>query len=560
MKKFLCFVFFIIIILNAKGQNDTEIVVNLDGPNPGRLMLLLSKDSTKEPRYQITDDYNTQIAIGIDIEEGKVANQVTFPAKGQVTYPINNWNEIPEGDYYAQVVLNYYKKFNLATGHNVWLPEEMGEGQQWNSKPMNLYSKPVKINIAYNKKNKFVIEANQLIGPIEKPTNTAYVRHIEMKSQILSKFWGQPVMLGAHILIPKNFDEEPNRKYPLMIYHGHFPKDFNGFSETPPPANMDTSDYSSRFNIYGYNKLQKQEAHNFYKQWTSDTFPRFLIIEIQHATPYYDDSYAVNSACQGPYGDAITYELIPYIEKIYRGIGKKGRFLYGGSTGGWEALAAQVFYPDEYNGCFAACPDPVDFRAYTTINLYKDKNAYYTEGAITKIPKPAKRNYLGHVSSTMEMTNKYEAVLGSKSRSGQQFDIWEATFSPMDNDGYPKRVFNKETGEINSEVAAYWKENFDLVHIMKRDWNTLGKKVEGKINLYCGDMDNFYLNNAVYLAEEFLKSTVNPHYNGEVKYGDKAEHCWNGHPTLPNHITRLRYHTMYLDKIRARLKKEGIKF
>ncbi len=97
-----------------------------------------------------------------------------------------------------------------------------------------------------------------------------------------------------------------------------------------------------------------------------------IIIEIQHANPYYDDSYAVNSANLGPYGDAITYELIPYLEKKYRCLGAGwARFLYGGSTGGWEALAVQVFYPDEYNGCWAACPDPIDFRAYTVVNIYQ---------------------------------------------------------------------------------------------------------------------------------------------------------------------------------------------
>lgn len=91
--------------------------------------------------------------------------------------------------------------------------------------------------------------------------------------------------------------------------------------------------------------------------------------------------------------------------------------------------------------------------------------------------------------------------------------------------------------------------NYDLRHIMERDWSNIGKELEGKIHLYCGDMDNYYLNNAVYLAEEFLKS----YYNGEVRYGDRAEHCWNGAPDLPNYISRLRYHTLYLDKIGKRL-------
>jgi hypothetical protein len=277
-------------------------------------------------------------------------------------------------------------------------------------------------------------------------------------------------------------------------------------------------------------------------------------VEIQHATPYYDDSYAVNSANMGPYGDAITYELIPFLEKRFRAIGQGwARFLYGGSTGGWEALAAQVFYPDEYNGAFVACPDPIDFRAYTTINIYDDKNAYFYESKFKKVARPGHRDYLGHIHSTIEEMNHLELALGTKTRSGQQFDIWEAVYSPQGEDGYPKRIFDKLTGEIDPSVAAYWKENYDLRYILQRDWAKLGPKLQGKIRIYVGDMDNYHLNNAVYLMEDFLKNTKDPYYAGEVDYGDRAEHCWNGDHNNPNAISRLRYNTMYLEKILKRI-------
>jgi Putative esterase len=550
----------VLVVSSMVAQGNLKVSVSVNEAEYGRLILILSKDFSKEPRFLVTDDYKTQIAVGMDILPGETPAVFNFPNEKQYTYPIKSWSEIPSGTYNIQAVLNRYDKFDLSTGHSVLLPPDMGEGQQWNTKPMNIYSVPQKVTVSDGYTADIKITLDQYIEVLPAPKNTAWIRHISMKSEKLSKFWGRDIYLGAHILLPRDWDKETTRKYPVMINHGHYPSDFAGFRPEPVPANMDTSDYSERFKIYGYNKFQQEEAHRFYKQWTSDTFPRFLIVEIQHATPYYDDSYAVNSACQGPYGDAITYELIPYIESIYRGIGNgKARFLYGGSTGGWEALAAQVFYPDEYNGCFAACPDPIDFRAYTSINIYDDKNAYQIDGPNTCIDRPSKRDYLGHISSTIRQTNRYELVLGTKSRSGQQFDIWEATYSPMDKDGYPKRIYDKETGVIDKDVAAYWKENYDLVHIMKRDWATLGPKLEGKIHLYCGDMDNYYLNNAVYLAEEFLKS-AKPAYKGEVKYGDRAEHCWNGDPNLPNYVTRLRYHTMYLNKIKQRLKAASIKF
>lgn len=561
MRKCFLSIILFLITLFIGAQNNLKVNINLPDPSYGRLILIFSKDFSKEPRFLLSDDYKTQIGIAIDVEPGQSPSIFTFPHKNQITYPIKSWNDIEPGTYNIQAILNKYEKFNLSTGHSVLLPPDKGEGQQWNLKPNNVYSLPQKITISDDKFTEFNLNLNQIIPPIDPPKDTKWIKHISMKSERLSHFWGRDIYLGAHVLLPRDFNVEIERKYPLIIYHGHFPNDFGGFRSTPVPENMDTSDYSERFKIFGYKKIQEEEAYRFYKQWTSDTFPKFLIVEIQHPTPYYDDSYAVNSECQGPYGDAITYELIPYIESLFRGVGNgKSRFLYGGSTGGWEALAAQVFYPEEYNGCFAACPDPIDFHAYCTVNLYEDKNAYETEGPVSKIEKPAKRDYLGHISSTVRQSNYFELLLGTKSRSGQQWDIWEATYSPMGNDGYPMRIFDKETGVINKDVAMHWKENFDLVHILKRDWDKIGQKLKGKIHLYCGDMDNFYLNNAVYLGEDFLKSTKNPYYEGVVKYGDRAEHCWNGDPNLPNYLTRLRYHTMYLGIIKKRLTEAGISY
>jgi len=278
-------------------------------------------------------------------------------------------------------------------------------------------------------------------------------------------------------------------------------------------------------------------------------------VKLAHANPFYDDSYGVNSANVGPYGDAIETELIPAIEKQFRSLSQGwARFTYGGSTGGWEALAVQTFYPDSYNGTFVACPDPVDFRAYTVIDLYNDKNAYYHEGSHRRMIQPGMRNYLGQILITAQEANQYELALGTRGRSGEQFDIWQAVYSPVGDDGYPKPIFDKETGDIDHKVAAYWKDHYDLRNILERDWPTLGPKLRGKLHIYCGSADNYFLNNAVYLLEDFLK-TSNPPYEGEVKYGERAEHCWNGDPTLPNYLSRLHYNTMYLPKIMQRIEK-----
>ena len=518
----------------------------------GRLLLIFADNDKSEPRFQVSEGLNAQPIFGINVEDFKPNTAVTI-TQDVFGFPYENLSKLVPGEYFVQAVLHTYETFNLSTGHTVKLPMDNGEGQHWNTSPGNLYSTPFKITVTDSGVENFELVLDNIIPEIEPPVDTKWIKHITMKSDLLSEFWGRDMYLGAHILLPKGFDEHPEAKYPLMVFQGHFPSDFGGFRTTPPDTNM-KPEYSDRFQVDGYNVMQQQEAYDFYKRWNEPDFPRFLIIEIQHPTPYYDDSYAVNSASQGPYGDALTYELIPQIEKLFRGQGEGwSRFLYGGSTGGWEALAVQVKYPDEYNGCFAACPDPIDFRAYCLNNIYEDENAYYAKSNHKEIEIPMHRDYLGNVSSTVKEANHLELVLGDKSRSGWQFDIWEATYSPQGEDGYPKRLWDKRTGNINHEVAEFWKENYDLRYIMERDWDKLGDKLKGKIHIYCGDMDNYYLNNAVYLMEDFLESTTDPYYDGEVDYGDRAEHCWNGDQENPNYISRLRYNSMYVPKIMKRI-------
>lgn len=525
-------------------------------PLDGRLLLLISTDGSQEPRMQINDSVKTQQVFGIDVDGLKPGQRTVIDA-GAFGYPVKSLDQVPPGTYWVQALLHKYETFRRADGHTVKLPMDRGEGQHWNLAPGNIYSKPVQITIDRRKAQTVTIILDQEIPRIEPPKDTKYIKHIRIQSKKLSEFWGRPMYLGANILLPEGFDTHPNARYPLMVFHGHFPYTFGGFRETPPDSDL-KPDYSERFKLSGYNRIVQEYAHKFYQEWTGSNYPRFLIIEIQHANPYYDDSYAVNSANLGPYGDAINHELIPHIEEKFRGIGEGwARFTYGGSTGGWEALATQIFYPDMFNGCFAACPDPIDFRAYTVVNIYEDKNAYYLDSRWKRTPRPGHRDYLGHVSSTLEEMNHRELALGTKSRSGDQWDIWQAVYSPAGADGYPKPIWDKLTGEIDRSVAEYWRENYDLGHILKRDWAKLGPKLEGKIHIYCGDMDNYYLNNAVYLVEEFLKGTKNPFYGGEVDYGDRAEHCWNGDQTLPNHLSRLRYNQMYVPKILERIKKSA---
>lgn len=529
------------------GMIDGRLLVMV-AKTPGAGLPAAASAEVSEPRFQVNDGVSGQLIFGMDLDGAQPGSTVTLDGSA-IGFPLDSIHDIPAGTYSVQALVHKYETFKRADGHTVKLPMDRGEGQQWARAPGNPYSTPQTITIDPKASGAIAIRLDQVIPPLPAPADTKYVRHERILSERLSRFWGRPMHLGAHVLLPEGWDTHPDAKYPLFIYHGHFPADLTNWRDTPPDPNL-KPDFAARFNLSGYNRIQQEYAWQFYKDWTGPNFPRAIVIEIQHATPFYDDSYAVNSANLGPYGDAIVQELLPFIEKKYRGLGQGwARFMYGGSTGGWEAMAAQVKYPDAFNGAYAACPDPIDFRAYTTVDIYQDKNAYWLDDTWKRTPRPAHRNYLGHVDSMVWEQNRLEEVLGTRTRSGGQWDIWEAVFSPVGPDGYPARIFDKRTGVIDKKVAEYWRENYDLVHILKRDWNKgLGAKLEGKLNIYVGDMDNYYLNNAVYLAEEFLESTKDPYYDGEVRYGDRAEHCWNGDPTRPNALSRLRYHQMYIPK------------
>lgn len=528
------------------------------GAVDGRVLLMLSASGEAEPRMQIRDGVQTQQIFGVDAE-GLAPGQTVVVDGSALGYPVESLSDVPPGDYYVQALLHRYETFHRADGHTVKLPMDRGEGQHWNRAPGNLYSAPVKMRINPASSAPIRITLDKVIPPIEPPKDTKYIKHIKITSKLLSDFWGRPMELGAIVLLPKGFDEHPEARYPLMLNHGHFEADFDEFRETPPDPDL-KPEYSERFRMEGYNRVQQEAAYEFYKEWTGPGFPRFVILKVQHANPYYDDSYAVNSANLGPYGDAIMTELLPEVEKRFRCIGEGwARFTYGGSTGGWEALAVQVFYPDEFNGCFAACPDPIDFRAYTNVNIYEDTNAYFMEGPWMRVPRGGHRDRFGNMTATLEQVNRRELVLGTNSRSGDQWDIWQAVYGPVGEDGYPKPIWDKRTGVIDPSVAAYWREHYDLRDIMQRNWSTLGPKLRGKVHIYVGTMDNYYLNLAVRLMDDFLANTKNPPADAVVDYECGAEHCWNGDHTRPNRISRLRYHQMYVDTIVKRMEKTAPK-
>ncbi len=520
----------------------------------GRMMLIVSPRADPEPRFQVQLEAvpATPFVFGRTVDGVAPGAAVTMGDDGD-GWPVARLSQVPPGEYTVQAVLNRYDTFRRAEGPAVKLPPDRGEGQQWAAKPGNLYSTPRRIRLGPGAPA-VTLALDHVVAPIAPIADTPFVKHVRIKSELLSRWWGRPMYLGAYVLLPAGFDAHPHARFPLMVDHGHFPGGgIAAWRETPPDPDL-KPDYSERFHLAGYNRIQQQEAYANYLKWTAKDFPRFLVVEIEHANPFYDDSYAVNSANLGPYGDAINHELIPYIEATFRGIGQGwARFTYGGSTGGWEAMATQVFYPEMFNGAFVACPDPIDFHGYTTINLYADRNAFVLPGVAKDTEQPAMRDYLGRTLATQRDESHLEAVLGDRGRSGQQYDIWNAVFGPRGADGYPVPVFDKRSGDIDPAVVAYWRDHYDLTHIVERDWATLGPKLAGKLHLYVGSADTYFLTDAVYFAQDTLEKLRDPAWGGTADYGDRAEHCWNGDHGLPNAYSRLHYMTMYLPQIMARI-------
>jgi Putative esterase len=466
-------------------------------PVTGMVYVAISRDNQRPPIEQASP---TGVPLFSTYVEGLAPGAAATIGGDAFGHPLASLRDLPAGEYWMQPFVNVYTRFPRADGKTVWLHMDQWEGQNWKRSPGNISGDPVKVTFDPASTTPIRLTASKVIPPIQPPADTDLVKRIKFQSAILTKWWGHPIYLGATVLLPKDYDKHPEVKYPVNYEQGHF--------STRAPGGFAGG------------------TGAFDKVWLADDTPRFIYVTLQHPSPYYDDSYGVNSENNGPYGDAIIQELVPAIEKQFRAIGQPwARVLSGGSTGGWIAAAHQVFYPDFYGGSFASCPDAVDFSYHQIVNVYKDQNAYFFDKGWMKVERPNQQQPDGNIVSMMKDENHYELVVGDRSRSGGQWDIWEATYSPVGPDGYPRRIWDKKTGQIDRTVAEQWRK-YDLRYVLETNWATLGPKVAHKLHVYVGDMDSYYLNDGVEQLNAFLTKADNPRFTGEVVFQRRAPHCW----------------------------------
>jgi putative esterase len=484
-------------------------------PLTGRLMIVASSKATPDPMMTIGPTGSP--VFGADLEALKPGEAGVLDQTA-IGFPVADLSKLPAGDYYVQALVSKYRAYKRADGRTIWAFAEPRRNVAF-LLPGNLYSKPQKVHIDPAKGFTVKLQLTETMKD-ETLADTAWVKRVKIKSKVLSDWWGAPMYLSANVLLPKGWAEHPNALYPIAYLQSFDTEPF--FIKTDP---------KSRDGDAGLLAGNLQTGYDFYQSWISDGFPRMLAVTVEQPCPLMMEAYSVNSANCGPFGDALVKELFPHIEKTFRAIGKPhARFVEGASTGGWESLSLQLKYPDTFGGAWIFNPDPVDFRHYQLIDIYKDDNAFSVPlTKLISVERPFKRTVEGQVTMSMRELSRMEAVMGSKGRSGFQLDGWRAIHSPVGPDGYPAPIWDHLTGKIDHAVAESMRANgYDLTDYARRNWATLGPKLRGKLNFIQGDMDWFYLNLAVYDFEAMVKEMGGPDYPARFVYGrPKKGHNWH---------------------------------
>ncbi|QEH32180.1 Putative esterase [Aquisphaera giovannonii] len=452
----------------------------------GRLLVVLGKPGGGAPRLAIGHTgMDAAPVLGRDVDGLKPGVAAVLDDKSPI-FPIASLASLRPGRYAVQAVLHTNRDLNLVNA------------------PGDLYSeaKVVEIDRASGPPPRIGLELSRAVPAEAMPRDEGLIRYLKIESKLLRAFHGRPIFLRAGVILPRDFDREPGRRYPLRVHVGGYGARFTGVSGRMAPGAA------------------------FRSAWMADDAPRMILVHLDGAGPY-GDPYQVNSANHGPYGDAVTRELIPEVERRFRGIGKgTARAVDGGSTGGWVSLALQVFYPDSFAGAWSSCADGVDFRSFQLVNIYEDANAYVNRHGFER---PGSRDTTGEVRTTMRHECQVENVLGlgdSWAMSGGQWAAWNATYGPRGPDGRPVPLWDPRTGRIDRSAVDHWKA-YDLRLVLETNWPKLAPRLRGKLHIWMGDADDYFLNNAMHQLDAFL-SRAEPPYEGSITFAPGKGHCWQG--------------------------------
>ena len=407
-----------------------------------------------------------QAVAAVDVERALPGAALDIDLDG-VTFP-QGFSRLPPGDYAVQAVLDVRRDYNYG-------------GRQ----PGDLVSPVVRLRLPLERQQPPVVLSTILpardpwfLSPTASPqvvadvaAMRAHVQPIAFVSPALTSFWGRPVTMRGYVLTPPGYDRKGKATYPTV----YFIPGFGGTADNMLPR-----------------------ARLFYAAMAARRTPPMIWVFMDHSGATGTNEFA-DSVNNGPWGKALTQELIPDLERHYRMDARaSGRFLNGHSSGGWATLWLQTRYPKLFGGTWSTSPDPSDFHDFTGVDIYAPQANVYTA------PDGWKRPLVrmdGKVAETLEQFTRLEVVEGPVGGQEASFD-W--VFSPRGPDGRPLPMFDRVTGAVDPAVAAYWRDHYDIAHRLAANWPALKPDLDGKIHIAVGTADTFYLDGAAHRLQAVL--------------------------------------------------------
>lgn len=412
----------------------------------GRLFVMLSSRTSGEPRFG-PNWFRPEPFFAIDVKDWKPGTTRALPADAAACP--DPLAKLKPGTYTIQAILDL----------------DRNNSRPFGNAPDNLYSKPRSLMLDPASTGEVVLTLDRVVKEREFK-ETERVKLIDIESKLLTAFHKKPIRLRAGIVLPKSYAESPRKKYPVLYeVPGFGGNHFGAFGK----ASSNATDVAGVEFLYVVLDPDCRTGHHVF----------------------------TDSANNGPYGKALIEELIPHLEKTYRALGRpEGRFVTGHSSGGWSSLWLQVNYPDVFGGVWSTAPDPVDFRDFQMIDLYKPGVNMFCDEA--KKPRPIARTNGKPVLWYRDFSDM-EEVMGR----GGQLASFEAVFSPRGTDGKPRKLWDRKSGGVDAEVAKAW-ERYDIRLLLERNWPALKPKLSGKLHVYMGGKDTFYLEGATELLKQSL--------------------------------------------------------